>query len=217
MGNHGLLFFDERKDKIMDNQYPSNSDRRQGEYTSKHVKSSVTTGNVVQKPSTLLDQIREFFGLNECHTFRDYVSTIGDMTNRVYGAIDTLMGNRVNAPTSTVPGARIAYGSYYNPQQPQAQPPQSNIQCKLQTLNAYSNLEFDLRVDAEIVLTRMYELLQVYPYVSVGDMLDLAGVSDPNGYTNQKYGWTDISGARVVQYGNKYRIVGLSAPMILTQ
>lgn len=201
----------------MENLYPSNSDRRQGEYTSKHVKSAVTTGTVTQKNTTFLDQIRDFLGFSKCRTFGDYINTISDITNRVSGAIDTLKGNRLNIPTSTVPGARIAYGNYYNPQQAQQQPPQSDVQRKLQTLNAYSNLEFDLRTDAEIVLTRMYELLQMYPYVSVGDMLDLAGVSDPNGYTNQKYGWTDISGARVIQYGNKYRIVGLPAPMILTQ
>jgi hypothetical protein len=201
----------------MDQQYPANSDaaREHVEYAKKHVQEPAINGGVKLREKSLWDQVREFFGLGRCETFRDYVSCVSDMTNRVYGAMDTLLGGRpVGGGGPTVPGARIAYSNYYNNPMPQAQA-QNNVQQKLNAAYTYESLEFDTRALAEVVLMRMYELLGIYRAVSVGDLFDLAGVTDPGGYTNQKFGWKDISGARVVPFGNKYRIVGLPMPQQL--
>jgi hypothetical protein len=200
----------------MEPQYPSNSDksREHTDYSNKHVTGPAVSGGARCREKNWLDQVREFFGIAECHTFRDYVSTLSDVTNRVYGAIDTLLGGRPANIQSQVPGARIAYANYYNQQTPKAQP---SGQQKTFFAATYEDLEFDLRQDAEIVLLRMNELLQMYQAVSVGDLFDLAGVTSPNGYTDQKFGWTPgtISGARVVPFGRKYRIVGLPVPVQL--
>ena len=193
----------------MDNQYPANSDKSREEYAQKHVSGpSISEGAAHVKKKTWFDQLLEFFGLGECKTFRDYVSTVGDMTNRVYGAIDTLMGGRPVNGAPSVPGARIAYSNMYN----QAQQTQSKSPAPI---GGYADLEFDYRSDAEVVLFRMNEILQLYKTVSVGDMFDIAGVTSPNGYTDQKFGWRNITGARVVPVGRKYRIAGLSVPVEL--
>lgn len=191
----------------MDNQYPANSDRSQelqnhGGYQ-KRVTESVVNGAATRKDKSMWDSIAEFFGLGECNSFRDYVGALSDMTNRVYGAIDTLLGNRKYQNT-TVPGARVQYTSYYNsPAQPQPPQPQ---QTNLPVNYGQYYITYDLRQDAEVVLARMLGLLQLYQNVSVGDMFDLAGISSPNGYTDMKFGWRDLSAARVIPYGSKWVI-----------
>ena len=194
----------------MDNQYPSNSDRGQtalpapANYQEHRVQGAVVTGDVQRKEKSSWDGVREFFGIAECNSFRDYVSALSDMTNRVYGAIDTLLGNR-KWQGSSVPGARVSYSSYYqNPAMPQnAVPGQARPQ---QSIYGPESVVFDLRADAEIVLGKMFELLQLYQNVSVGDMYDLAGLTSPHGYTDFKYGWRDLNGARVVPFGSKWVI-----------
>lgn len=196
----------------MENQYPANSDRGQAlpdgnttNYQQHRVTGSVVSGEVQRKERGTWDSVREFFGIAECNSFRDYVSALSDMTNRVYGAIDTLLGNR-KWQNTTVPGARISYGSYYqNPVAPQA-PVQGQVRSAQQAMYGPESILFDMRSDAEIVLGKMFELLQMYQNVSVGDMYDLAGLTSPSGWTDFKYGWRELNGARVVPIGSKWTI-----------
>lgn len=62
---------------------------------------------------------------------------------------------------------------------------------------SYEDLGFRSRGEAEEVLRRMDEIVDTYRMVSVADLYDLAGVSGE--HTDNKYGWTDISSARVVR------------------
>lgn len=196
----------------MDNRYPSNSDRSEQQtpnnatvnYQEHRVKESVVNGEAQRKEKSTFDYVREFFGIAECKSFRDYVSALSDMTNRVYGAIDTLLGNR-RYQNTTVPGARVSYSSYY-----QGPSTQQNVPGNQTRPNpsAYGpgGIIFDMRADAEIVLAKMFELLSLYQNVSVGDMYDLAGLSSPNAYSDFKYGWRDLNSARVVPFGSKWTI-----------
>lgn len=61
------------------------------------------------------------------------------------------------------------------------------------------------RGEAEEVITRMDELIESYGVVSVADFYDLVGVNDTN-YTNNKYGWTNITSAQPVRVGDGYKI-----------
>lgn len=189
--------------------YPGNSDRGQtapapqqaGRPSEKHI-TRVTTGGVQTKSKGPWDKVSQFFGMDELHTFKDYISFAADITNRVYGAIDTLMGNR-RGP-STVPGARVEYRSYYNSPAPQQN--RGNAQQRVSAGYSYDDLIFNTRGDAEIVLEKMFELLNQYRAVSIADMFDLAGVSSPNGYTDNKYGWSDLRDARIVRVNSGYMI-----------
>jgi len=197
----------------MENLYPGNSDRAQENPQQgypKRVTGPVVKGGVQQKERTMWNNIEDFFGLGECKSFRDYVGALSDMTNRVYGAIDTLLGNR-RYQNSTAPGARVAYTSYYNAPvqaaaQPTGQPQQQPAQR--QVLDQYGPyyITYDYREDAEVVLAKMMELLQVFHNCSIDDMYDLAGLTSPLGYTGANYGWRDLAGARVRPYGSKHVI-----------
>lgn len=189
-------------------EYPSNSDRHNEapqsvqNYREKRVSGPVIDGGASFKQKTAWDSFSEFFGIAECHTFRDYVGALSDMTNRVYGAIDTLLGGR-RYQNPGVPGGRVAYGNYYNVPVSTAN---QNTQQNMPVIGPDGTVLFDDRPKAELVLFKMHEVLSVYNNVSRGDMYDLAGVTSPKGYNDEKYGWLSLQGVNVIPFGHKYII-----------
>ncbi len=61
----------------------------------------------------------------------------------------------------------------------------------------YDDLVFGTRGEAEMILDNMFEILDRYKVVTVADLYDLAG--ERGRYTDNKFGWTDISSASVVR------------------
>ncbi len=78
----------------------------------------------------------------------------------------------------------------------------------------YDDVLFETRGDAETVLDAMNEIIAQYEMVSVGDLYDLANVSNDN-YAANKYGWTDIGGCKAVRVRDGY-ILKLPKPRPLT-
>lgn len=58
------------------------------------------------------------------------------------------------------------------------------------------------RGEAEDVLTRMDELIDMYQQVTVADLYDLVGIS--GNYTDNRYGWTNIRNAEIVRVRDGY-------------
>lgn len=61
------------------------------------------------------------------------------------------------------------------------------------------------RGEAEEVIARMDELIENYGVVSVADFYDLVGINDTN-YTNNKYGWMNITSAQPIRVSDGYKI-----------
>ena len=68
----------------------------------------------------------------------------------------------------------------------------------------YNDLVFESRGDAEVVLRQMYDMLDMYGVVTVGDMYDIAGETAP--YTAEKYGWMGLTNADVKRISDGYII-----------
>ena len=75
----------------------------------------------------------------------------------------------------------------------------------------YDELIFPTRGDAEAVLDAMNEIISQYGVVSIMDLYDLANVSTDN-YQLNRYGWTDISGCKVIRVRDGY-ILNLPRPL----
>lgn len=67
----------------------------------------------------------------------------------------------------------------------------------------YDDIVFDTRGDADLVLDQMESAINQYSLVSVADLYDLAGITCRS-YTANKYGWTDLRGAKVVRVQDGY-------------
>ena len=69
---------------------------------------------------------------------------------------------------------------------------------------SYDDIILETRGEAEDVLARMDELIEIYGMVSVADLYDLVGIS--GNYTDNKYGWTNIRNAEPVHVRDGYML-----------
>ncbi len=118
----------------------------------------------------------------------------------VCNGLGMLLGQAPRTSKSSPNGARVSYRAYYD----QKNDRRDYNSSKTRTAYSYDDVIFDRVADAEEVLWRMEELLERFDSVSVADLLDMAGL--PANYTDNKYGWTDLSMARVESVMGGYRI-----------
>lgn len=68
----------------------------------------------------------------------------------------------------------------------------------------WTDIVFDTRDDAEKILSDLQDLIEKYTYVTVADLCDLVGVTPE--FTYEKYGWKDLTTARVGRTQSGYFI-----------
>lgn len=66
----------------------------------------------------------------------------------------------------------------------------------------YDDIILETRGEAEEVLARLDELIDMYGVVSIADLYDLVGMSCT--YTYEKYGWTNIRNAEIIRVRDGY-------------
>lgn len=66
----------------------------------------------------------------------------------------------------------------------------------------YDDIILESRGEAEEVLSRMDELIETYGIVSIADMYDLVGIK--GNYTDNKYGWSNLSNAEPIRVRDGY-------------
>lgn len=69
---------------------------------------------------------------------------------------------------------------------------------------SYDDITLETRGEAEMVISRMDEIMDEYDQVRVADLYDLVGITGD--YTDNKYGWTNIQTARVVRTRDGFKI-----------
>lgn len=74
---------------------------------------------------------------------------------------------------------------------------------------SYDDIILESRAEANDVLSKLDELIEVYGMASVADLYDLVGISGQ--YTDNKYGWKDIRSASHVTVRGGYL---LKLPMV---
>ena len=103
--------------------------------------------------------------------------------------------NRKNGNTS-----RVNYRGYYDREERRDRP-----SSRSRDYLDYDEIIFDARGDAEAVLDAMNDIIDQYGIVSVADLYDLANLDHPP-YTMNKYGWTNIAGARAMRVRDGYAL-----------
>lgn len=69
---------------------------------------------------------------------------------------------------------------------------------------SYDDIVLETRGEAEAVLSRMDEIMEEYEIVRVADLYDLVGITGE--HTDNKYGWTNISNAKIVRVRDGWKI-----------
>lgn len=96
-------------------------------------------------------------------------------------------------------GTIVSYGDYYSTggRRP------STTRRSDKTLHApgyqsrLDNVVFASRTDATEVLDFMYEFLSQYNVVSVADFFELSGLEDMSDWTDNNWGWLELSGVKI--------------------
>lgn len=73
--------------------------------------------------------------------------------------------------------------------------PRRELSSRARSTHSFDEIILDQRVEAEEVLDRLDAMLDKYGSATVADFYELCGVTST--YTDQKYGWSDISSASV--------------------
>lgn len=132
-------------------------------------------------------------------TIQDIITNVLDIV--LYG------GRSPERNRSGVSATRYSYASYYDRDRRTYE--ERDRRYERQALN-YDELTYNTRSDAERVLSGLRDTIRRYGRTTVLDLFDL---SDRTGvYTDDRYGWTDLSYARVVPYRGVY-MLDLPKPM----
>lgn len=170
--------------------YKSNSDASLNtEVEVKDVKQGVVVSVPAQiKKESFLHSLKREIISDESRTIGDYVlhdvlvpsfkRTIVDIVCMIFG------DSRGGARRVSSNAAKVSYSGYYDDRN------QNYARAQTSKFD-YDEIMYNTRGDAELVIQRMFELLNDYGRVTVNDLYDLSGITTSNYQTN-KYGWTNL-------------------------
>lgn len=125
----------------------------------------------------------------------------------ILDVVESFLYGEVNRSSKKGPASRVQYGRYYKSDRDR-----DTRRERKRSGYSYDEIVVDTRGEAEDILSRMDELIDVYGLVSVADLYDLAGVS--SNFTDNKYGWTDIRKAEAIRVSDGY-LIKLPRPLPL--
>lgn len=109
-------------------------------------------------------------------------------------------GRRIYGPTTT---SRVSYSpGGYRP--PETRPPTGRTIRSSTSPRPNTDYVISSRAEAELVVERMGDLLEVYEVVTVADLHDLIGI--PAVHTDNKFGWDNLRGVDVRPVRDGYLI-----------
>jgi len=189
-------------------EYPSNSDKQRPKTTAEPVEKvqRVTRSAAVQRKKPLGKRFSETFMGGDARNagsfvvfdvllpaLRDMVAdtvTMG-IERMVYG--DTRPRGRGGMRTPGLAG-HTAYNRVAAGLRPD---PRESIPAnrRARGLAQLDDIIIDTRVEAEEVIDHLFNLVQKYDQATVANLYDLVGIT--SAYTDNKWGWTDLSGTDI--------------------
>lgn len=180
----------------MDTNYPSNSytqrNKEEVKQEERHLEPVVAHDVQVRKKS-VFQKFTNAFIAEDLNSVKSYVITeflIPGIKRMFLSSLEMLLnGKGYSGSKKDKQVTSISYRDYYEREQRRAEP----------TRNDYLDFDdiiFEERGDAEYVLDQMRDALREYRVIRVSDMFELSRQASP--YTGNRYGWTDISSARIV-------------------
>jgi hypothetical protein len=193
-------------------EFPPNSEAsKKGAKNGKNI-SPVVSGSAVRRKRSLRKQFKETFVAGDARTAIQYVlfdvllPAAKDMVVEAGSAgIEKLIFGDSRRRSLTRPQAGpTGYVSYNRMSQGGSRfsGPERALSRQARARHEFDEIVLDERSEAEDVIDRMFELVSRYGSASVADLYELVGLS--SNHTDNKWGWTDISGAGVSRIRGGY-------------
>jgi len=174
--------------------------------TEKKKLEKVVAGKASTKKKTEGRKFMEAFIKDDLGNMGTYIITdvvVPSFKRIILDSVKAMLGD-IGPSKSTTTASRVSYRSYYD-ERDVAQRTRYH-DAPVRTGFDYEDIIFDDRSDAEMVLQAMCDIVSSeYGIVSVGDLYDLANITNDN-YTLNKYGWTNLRDAKVVPTRDGYMI-----------
>lgn len=106
----------------------------------------------------------------------------------------------------------VSYQGYYDSRQDRPSARRNREESKDRGRISLEDIVFESRGEAENVLTAMVDVIDLYQQVTVANLYELVGVTGE--FTDNRYGWTNLSSANVRRARDGY-IIELPKPVVL--
>lgn len=177
--------------------------------TEKKKVDKVISGTAKRKPDTAR-KLTNLFAPGDMSSIKEYLimdiivpATKKMVSEIVRNGIDMLMwGESGRGKNYSGNSDKVSYRSYYGSNDSNRNS-NNNSGSRTRSVFDYDNIVIPTRQEAEEVIRRMDEIIEIYQMVSVADLYDLCGITDHN-YMNAKYGWMNIRTAEVVRVRDGY-------------
>ena len=160
----------------------------------------VIAGTVKSKKKSEIQKFTDVFISEDVNNVKSYIlldvlapaikKAISDI---VTNGIDMILYGETGKTKSNSNASKVSYRSYYD----RGNDRRDYSEARTKTGYNYDDIILDNRGEAEDVLSRMEELISTYGVVSVADLYDLVGVT--GNYTDNKYGWSDLSTVSIMR------------------
>lgn len=175
----------------------------------------VTQGTVTTRKKSLGRRFFDIFideNVSDVKTYLVYDVLVPAIKENIADLINSAVGmlffgeasRRVVRRNNGNGNSKINYGGYFNGGSRTERMPSYG---RSRIAHNFDDVVFETRADAELVLDGLMDILQEYKQVSVADLYDLAGKSTE--FTDNKYGWIELRGARVVGSPTRGYIIDL--------
>lgn len=194
----------------MNEEYKPNShkfkEKQEAELSERKKLDKVVKGKVTTIPRSKSSKIADIFISEDIANVKSYIlmdvlvpavkKAISDIVRE---GIDMILYGGSGRGKSTVNASYVQYTSYSDKDNRS-----SGYVSNPSSRYDLDDIVFEHRREAEEVIARMDELIDVYKVVSVADLYDLIGKTCD--YTGNKYGWTNIRNAEPVRVRNGYAL-----------
>lgn len=159
----------------------------------------VVNGTVKTKKKSEMNKLKDLFISEDAANVKSYI-LMDVLVPAVKKAISDIVTDGVSMILFGTTGNRSSRGnSSFIPYDKFSRREDDRRYGSARTRSGYSfdDIYLESRGEAEEVLSRMDELIDMYGVVSVADLYDLVGIT--GNYTDNKYGWTNIRNAEPVR------------------
>ena len=185
----------------MDN-YKSNSNKSKKDAPAKAKIEKVTTGVVKTKKPGLFG----VFVSDSVANIKDeviYDILIPAAKKVITDGISMMLYGEPSRTDRKSTASRVSYRSYYDDRdRDRGRDRERDSRVSRSKTAEYNNIVLETRAEAEEVISRLDELIDVYGIASVGDLYDLVGIKGE--YTDCNYGWTNVCDATHVAVRDGY-------------
>lgn len=168
--------------------YKSNSNKSKQEQKQPEKKvEKIISGSAKAKKKSEVKKLTDVFISEDISNVKSYIWNdiiVPIVKKAISETVDVILYGESGHSKKKSPASRVSYRSYYEDRDDNRRRDYGSIR---RSNYDYNDIVLENRGDAEDVLIKLDELIDVYGSASIADLYDMVGMS--GSYTDNRYGW----------------------------